>query len=67
MVTWEFLFFNKSVYEKDATFINALINIFFDYIPNQFLTIDYKDSSTQRLLTKKNKNKIIHKTLTYKS
>lgn len=67
MVTWEFLFFNKSVYEKDAIFINALINIFFDYIPNQFLTIDYKDSSTQRLLTKKNKNKIIHKTLTYKS
>ena len=67
MVTCEFLFFNKSVYEKDAIFINALINIFFDYIPNQFLTIDYKDSSTQRLLTKKNKNKIIHKTLTYKS
>ena len=67
MVTWEFLFFNKSVYEKDTIFINALINIFFDYIPNQFLTIDYKDSSTQRLLTKKNKNKIIHKTLTYKS
>lgn len=67
MATWEFLFFNKSVYEKDAIFINALINIFFDYIPNQFLTIDYKDSSTQRLLTKKNKNKIIHKTLTYKS
>ena len=42
-VNWEFLFFNKSVHEQVSTFNNTLMNIFSNYLPNKFVTIDDKD------------------------
>ena len=42
-VNWKFLFFNKSVHEHVSIFNNTLMNIFSNYIPNKFVTIDDKD------------------------
>ena len=56
-----------SPYEKQYTWLPGnfcfLIKVF---TKKMLLLKDAKDSSTQRLLTKNIKNKIIYKTLTYK-
>ena len=43
MVDWRFMFLNKNVHEQVSIFNNRLINIFFNYIPNKYITIDDRD------------------------
>ena len=43
MVDWRFMFLNKNVYEQVSIFNNTLMNIFSNYIPNKYITIDDRD------------------------
>ena len=45
MVNWQFMFSNKNTHEQVAIFNDILINIFSNYIPNKYLTIDDRDPS----------------------
>ena len=45
MVDWQFMFSNKNTHEQVAIFNDILINIFSNYIPNKYLTIDDRDPS----------------------
>ena len=40
MVDWRFMFSNKNVYKRVSSFNNTLMNIFTNYIPNKYITID---------------------------
>ena len=40
MVDWRFMFLTKNVHEQVSIFNNTLINIFSNYIPNKYITID---------------------------
>ena len=42
MVNWEFFFSNKSVCEQVYISKNALMNVFFNYFSNKFMTIVVK-------------------------
>ena len=57
-VNWEFLFFKKSVHVQVSIFNNILMNIFSNYIPNKFVTIDKKDPLW---MTERTKNKFFEK------
>ena len=43
MVDWRFMFLNKNVHEQVSIFNNTLMNIFSNYIPNKYITIDDRD------------------------
>ena len=49
------MFLNKTVHEQTSIFNNTLKNIFSDYIPNKYITIDDRDPPW---MNKKIKNKI---------
>ena len=42
-VDWEFLFFNKNVHQQVKIFNKTLIDIFFNFIPNKYVTFNDKD------------------------
>ena len=43
MIDWHFMLLNKNVHEQVSTFNTTLINIFSNYIPNKYITVDDKD------------------------
>ena len=43
MVDWQFMFLNKNTHEQVVIFKDILMNIFCNYIPNKYLTIDDRD------------------------
>ena len=43
LVNWSALFSHKNIHEQIAIFNQTLMNIFSNYIPNKFITIDGKD------------------------
>ena len=43
LVNWNFLFSHKNVHEQVVIFNQTLINIFSNYVPNKFITVDDKD------------------------
>ena len=55
MVDWQFMFLNKNTHEQVAIFNDILMNIFSNYIPNKYVTIDDRDPPW---MTEKIKNKI---------
>ena len=55
MVDWQFMFSNKNTHEQVAIFNDILMNIFSNYIPNKYVTIDDRDPPW---MTEKIKNKI---------
>ena len=55
MVDWQFMFLNKNTHEQVAIFNDILMNIFSNYIPNKYVTIDNRDPPW---MTEKIKNKI---------
>ena len=59
-INWGFSFFHKKVHEHVSTFNNKLMNIFSNYIPNKFATIDEKVTPW---MTERIKNKTMEKTL----
>ena len=64
MVAWRFMFLNKSVHDQVSIFNNTLINIFSNYIPHKYVTIDDRDPPW---MTEIIKNKIKAKSSIYKS
>ena len=43
MVDWQFMFLNKNTHEQIVIFNDILMNIFSNYIPNKYATIDNRD------------------------
>ena len=43
IVDWQFMLLNKNTHEQIAIFNDILMNIFSNYIPNKYVTIDNKD------------------------
>ena len=64
MVDWQFTFLNKDTHEQVSIFNEILINIFSNYIPHNYVTIDDRDPPW---MTEKIKNKINLKKSLYKS
>ena len=64
MVDWRFMFLNKSVHDQVSIFSNTLINIFSNYIPHRYVTVDDRDPPW---MTEIIKNKIKLKSSLYKS
>ena len=64
MVDWRFMFLNKSVHDQVSIFNNTLINIFSNYIPHKYVTVDDRDPPW---MTELIKNKIKSKSSLYKS
>ena len=64
MVDWRFTFLNKNVHEQVSIFNNTLKNIFSNYIPNKYTTINDRDL---QWMNEKIKNKIKLKKSLYKS
>ena len=59
IVNWEFLFSKINVHEQVSVFINTLMNIFSNYIPNRYVTFNSKDPAWPRKeIKKKSLNKI---------
>ena len=44
MVDWRFMFLNKNVHKQVSIFSNTLVNSFTNYIPNKYITIDFRDT-----------------------
>ena len=44
MVDWRFMFLNKNVHKQVSIFNNTLVNSFTNYIPNKYITIDFRDT-----------------------
>ena len=42
-VDWDFVFSNKNVHQQAQHLNKVLMNVFTNYIPNKFITIDDKD------------------------
>ena len=40
MIDWQFMLLNKNVHEQVSTFNTTLMNIFSNYIPNKYITVD---------------------------
>ena len=55
MADWQFMFLNKNTCEQVAISNDILMNIFSNYIPNKYVTIDDRDPPW---MTEKIKNKI---------
>ena len=62
-VDWRFMFLNKNVYEQVSIFKNTLMNIFTNYIPNKYITIDDRDPPwmNETLKNKIKLKKTLHK------
>ena len=60
----EIVFLNKSVHDQVSIFSNTLINIFSNYIPHKYVTVDARDPPW---MTEIIKNKIKSKSSLYKS
>ena len=43
MVDWRFMFLNKNVHKQVSISNNTLVNSFTNYIPNKYITIDFRD------------------------
>ena len=43
MVDWNFMFLNKNVHEQVLILKTTLMNIFSNYVPNKYITVDDKD------------------------
>ena len=43
MVDWRFMFLNKNVHKQVSISNNTLVNSFTSYIPNKYITIDFRD------------------------
>ena len=43
MVDWRFMFLNKNVHKQVSISNNKLVNSFTNYIPNKYITIDFRD------------------------
>ena len=43
MIEWHFILLNKNVNEQVSIFNTTLMNIFSNYIPNKYITVDDKD------------------------
>ena len=43
MVDWRFTFLNKNVHKQVSISNNTLVNSFTNYIPNKYITIDFRD------------------------
>ena len=54
-VDWQFMFSNKNIHEQVAMFNDILMNIFSNYIPSKYVTINDRDPPW---MTEKIKNKI---------
>ena len=63
MVDWRFMFLNKSIHDQVSIFNNTLINIFSNYIPHKYVTVDDRDLPWMTKI----KNKIKSKISLYKS
>ena len=63
MVDWRFMFLNKNVHKQVSIFNNTLMNIFTNYIPNKYITIDDRDPPwmNEALRNKIKINKSLHK------
>ena len=59
MIDWHFMLLNKNVHEQVSTFNTTLMNIFSNYIPNKYITVDDKDPPwmTEAIKNKINLNK----------
>ena len=55
MIDWHFMLLNKNVHEQVSTFNTTLMDIFSNYIPNIYITVDDKEPPW---MTKAIKNKI---------
>ena len=55
IIDWQFMFLNKNAHEQVPIFNDILMNIFSNYIPNKYVTIDDRDHPC---MTEKIKNKI---------
>ena len=55
MIDWHFMLLNKNVHEQVSTFNTTLMDIFSNYIPNKYITVDDK---TPPWMTEAIKNKI---------
>ena len=64
MVDWQFTFLNKDTHEQVSIFNEIFMNIFPNYIPHKYVTIDDRDPPW---MTEKIKNKINLKKSLYKS
>ena len=64
MVDWQFTFLSKDTHEQVSIFNEILMNIFSNYIPHKYVTIDDRDPPW---MTEKIKNKINLKKSLYKS
>ena len=63
MVDWNFMFLNKNVHEQVSILNTTLMNIFSNYVPNKYITVDDKDPSwmTEAIKTKINSEKSLSK------
>ena len=43
MVDWNLMHLNKNVHEQVSSFNTILMDIFSNYIPNKYITVDDKD------------------------
>ena len=43
MIDWHFMLLNKNVHEQVYTFNTTMMNIFSNYIPSKYITVDDKD------------------------
>ena len=55
MIDWHFMLLNKNVHKQVSTFNTTLMDIFSNYIPNIYITVDDKEPPW---MTKAIKNKI---------
>ena len=47
MIDWHFMLLNKNVHEQVSTFNTTWMNIFSNYIPCKYITVDDKDPLPQ--------------------
>ena len=63
MVNWNFMFLNKNIHEQVSILNTTLMNIFSNYVPNKYITVDDKDPPwmTEAIKTKINSKKSLPK------
>ena len=64
MVDWQFMFLDKDTHRQVSMFNDILMNIFTNYIPHKYVTIDDKDPPwmTEKIKNKMNLKKSLYKT-----
>ena len=43
MIDWHFMLLNKNFHQQVSTFNTTMMNIFSNYIPSKYITVDDKD------------------------